>query len=71
MTYELSTEEKVSIVNQHLRNISFKKYNLDLSLVEEQALSTPSQERLNEINSDIEEVAAQTAVLLLELESLA
>ena len=71
MTYELSTEEKVSIVNQHLRNISFKKYNLDLSLVEEQALSTPSQERLNEINSDIAEVAAQTAVLLLELESLA
>jgi hypothetical protein len=71
MTYELSTEEKVSIVNQHLRNISFKKYNLDLSLAEEQALSTPSQERINEINSDIAEVAAQTAVLLLELESLA
>ena len=70
MTYELSTEEKVSIVNQHLRNISFKKYNLDLSLVEEQALSAPNQERIAVINSDMAEVVAQTAALLLELESL-
>jgi uncharacterized lipoprotein YajG len=70
MTYELSTDEKVSIVNQHLRNISFKKYNLDLSLVEEQALSAPNQERIAVINSDMAEVVAQTAALLLELESL-
>jgi hypothetical protein len=70
MTYELSMDEKVSIVNQHLRNISFKKYNLDLSLVEEQALSAPNQERIAVINSDMAEVVAQTAALLLELESL-
>ena len=70
MTYELSMDEKVSIVNQHLRNISFKKYNLDLSLVEEQALSAPNQERIDAINSDMAEVVAQTAALLLELESL-
>jgi uncharacterized lipoprotein YajG len=70
MTYELNTEEKVSIVNQHLRNISFKKYNLDLSLVEEQALSAPNEERIAVINSDMAEVVAQIAALLLELESL-
>ena len=71
MTYELNTEEKSAIISQHLRNLAFKKYNLDLSLVEEQALSAPNADVLAKINSDISEVVAQRAALLAELESLA
>jgi hypothetical protein len=71
MTYELSVEEKTAIISQHLRNLGFKKYNLDLSLVEEQALSEPNTEALAKINSDISEVVAQTTALLTELEALA
>ncbi len=71
MTYELDVEEKSAIISQHLRNLGFKKYNLDLSLVEEQALSEPNADVLAKINSDISEVVAQRAALLAELESLA
>ena len=70
MTYELNVEEKSAIIGQHLRNLGFKKYNLDLSLVEEQALSAPNSDVLAKINSDISEVVAQRAALLAELESL-
>jgi hypothetical protein len=71
MTYELNVEEKTAIIDQHLRNLGFKKYNLDLSLIEEQALSEPNSEVVAKINSDISEVVAQRAALLTELEALA
>lgn len=71
MTYELQVEEKVSLINQHLRNLGFKKYNLDLSLLEEQALATPDADRLTQLNNEIDQVVAQRAALLTELESLA
>lgn len=70
MTYELSAEEKESIINQHLKNLEFKRYNLDLSLMEEQTLSSPSTERLAEINSAISEVVAQKDILMTQLEGL-
>jgi|LakMenEpi03Aug12_release.lakeMendotaPanAssembly.Ray.scaffolds.fasta_scaffold5040671_1 hypothetical protein len=71
MTYELTAEEKISIIDQHLRNLEYKKYNLDLSLIEEQSLSAPSTARLAEINAALDQVLAQKGALTLELESLA
>ena len=71
MTYELNTEEKTSIINQHLKNLEYKKYNLNLSLMEENSLSTPNTIRVAEINADLDKVNAQKGVLLLELEALA
>jgi hypothetical protein len=70
MEYELNVEEKSVIISQHLRNLGFKKYNLDLSLLEEQSLSAPNADVLEKINTDISEVVAQIAVLLTELERL-
>lgn len=71
MTYELNVEEKTSIINQHLKNLEYRKYNLDLSLMEENSLSTPNTIRVAEINADLDKVNAQKGVLLLELEALA
>lgn len=71
MVYELTNEEKIGIVEQHLKNISFSEYNLDLSLVAEEALPNPSTSTLDSINSQKDDLQAQKDALLAELNSLA
>lgn len=71
MVYELTTEEKTGIIEQHLKNIAFSEYNLDLSLTAEQALQNPSSSTILSINSQKDDLQAQKDALLAELESLA
>lgn len=60
MTYELSNEDKVSIIDQHLRNLEYSKYNLEISILEENAATTPdpsviagNQSKISEIENKI------------------
>lgn len=70
MVYELTNEEKKGIVEQHLKNLAFSEYNLDLSLISEQALQNPSSSNLLSLNSQKDDIQAQKDSLLLELDSL-
>ena len=70
MTYELTTQEKTDILNQHLRNLELSIYNLSLSILEEEAKSTPEAETLSAYNSDLSDLNAKKEVLLDELASL-
>jgi hypothetical protein len=70
MTYELTTQEKTDILNQHLRNLELSIYNLSLSILEEEAKSTPEAETLSSYNSDLSDLNAKKEVLLDELASL-
>jgi hypothetical protein len=71
MVYELTNEEKKGIVEQHLKNIAFSEYNLDLSLTAEEALQNPSSANLLSLNSQKDDLQAQKDALLAELNSLA
>lgn len=70
MVYELTNEEKRGIVEQHLKNLAFSEYNLDLSLTAEQALQNPSNSNLLSLNSQKDDLEAQKSALLAELNSL-
>lgn len=70
MVYELTNEEKRGIVEQHLKNIAFSEYNLDLSLTAEEALQSPSSANLISLNSQKDDLQAQKDALLAELDSL-
>ena len=70
MVYELTNEEKQRIVEQHLKNIAFSEYNLMLSLTAEEALENPSSANLLSLNSQKDDLEAQKAALLSELNSL-
>lgn len=70
MTYELTNEEKISIVNQHLKNLEYSAFNLSLSVIEEQAATNPNAESISSLNSQIAEINAKKVVLLAELEEL-
>jgi hypothetical protein len=71
MTYELTAAERTEIVHQHLKNIQYRKYNVELSLIEENALTTPNSSRIDELNADLALINTQEAALITELESLA
>ena len=71
MTYELSQEEKQSLIFQHLKNLEYKKYGLELSLIEEESCITPNTLRVADINAQLADVIAQQGALTAELESLA
>jgi hypothetical protein len=67
----LTNEEKAGIINQHKRNIVFNKYNVELSLMEENALTTPNAETLASLTAQVAELDRKLAALDEELEALA
>ena len=65
MTYILTNEEKAGIIEQHLKNLEYSKYNLEVSLIEESASPTSAsaatslEEQISEINLKISALKAE------------
>jgi hypothetical protein len=70
MTYALTNEEKIAIITGQTRQIVYSKYTLEVQLLVENAVATPNETRISEINSEIARCEAQIAVLANEIESL-
>ncbi len=71
MVYELSNEEKISIIEQHLKNLEYNRYNLAVSMIELNAGTNPKSESIEELQSDIDSIVSQQTALAAELASLA
>lgn len=65
--YVLTNEEKNNIIITHLRTLAFQKYNLEVSIMEEEATSDPSEDNLNAYNAQI--TAINSKIAKLEAES--
>ncbi len=70
MTIELTVEEKTNVINSHLKNAAFSLYNFELSLLEENAKTSPNEDTIKNINNQIEQSKAQVSALEAELASL-
>jgi len=70
MSAILTNEEKAAIVTQHMKNIEYSIYNLEVSVIEEEAVQSPDSEKISALNSDITELSAKKAALTTELASL-
>jgi len=68
--YELTNEEKNNIIITHLRTLAFQKYNLEVSILEEQALEEPNQETINALNAQVQVVQSKISRLETESDSL-
>lgn len=66
----LSKEDKLAIINSHKKNIEFNKYNIEISVIEENAISSPNQETIDALNDQIEEYNKKLAALDAEIASL-
>ncbi len=70
MTVELTDNEKLSMINQHIKTCVSNRYNLQLSLIAEQAVETPNQDTINSINSQLDRENARQAALEAEASTL-
>jgi hypothetical protein len=67
---ELSNEEKVAIVTQHIKSIASNIYNLQVSLIAENAVTPVRQESLDSLNAQMAVENNKLAALESELSSL-
>jgi prefoldin subunit 5 len=70
MTIELNNEEKIGIVNQHIKNLAYNKYNLQMTIAELEAVATPSQIDIDDITAQIATVDLKISALNAELATL-
>jgi hypothetical protein len=70
MTYELTNEEKIEIVTQHIKNLNLSLYNLQISLKEEEALDNPNENIVSSLNQQINDTVSKKVVITTELNSL-
>lgn len=70
MAYELNKEEKISIINQHLKNLEYSKYNLKISLLEMGSGSATNPGNIKDIEMQIESINDKQKVLNEEINLL-
>jgi septal ring factor EnvC (AmiA/AmiB activator) len=70
MSIDLTNEEKLSIVSQHIKNVEHSLYNLNLSLIEENAVSSPDATKISSLNDQLADLNAQKTALQSELSKL-
>jgi hypothetical protein len=70
MTMELTNEEKINIINSHIKNIAYNKYNSELELIEENAKPNPDEKTVITITEQISQFNVQVEALNAELAKL-
>jgi hypothetical protein len=70
MSTTLTNEEKIAIVSQHLKNVEYSLYNLALSLIEENSVSSTDADKISSLNSQIADFNLQKTALTTELSTL-
>jgi hypothetical protein len=66
----LSVEEKQSLIGQHQRSMELNKYNLELALIQENALTTPNASTVSSLEDQISDCDKKLAALAAELSQL-
>jgi hypothetical protein len=66
----LTNEEKLSIVNQHIKSVDYNIYGQELDLIQANAVATPDAGQISALNARITESKAKRAALVTEKNSL-
>jgi hypothetical protein len=70
MTIELTNEEKLGLVAQHIKSVDYSIYGLQLDLLEVQAVPNADASQVSNINSRITLLNTKRAALVEEKDSL-
>ena len=70
MTSILTNEEKTTIVTQHIKNVEYSIYNLELSVIEENSVSSPDAAKISSLSDQVNQLVAQKTALTAELTTL-
>lgn len=70
MSTLLTNEEKLNIVNQHIKSIEYAIYGCELDLIEANAGSSADADQISAINARLSEANVKKAALVAEKDSL-
>ena len=70
MTTILTNEEKLNIVNQHIKSVEYNIYGHELDLIQANAVASPDAGQITAINDRITQSNAIKAALVIEKNSL-
>lgn len=70
MTIVLTNEEKAAVVTQHIKNVEYSIYNLELSVIEENSVASPDASKISSLNEQLVDLASQKTALTAELSLL-
>jgi hypothetical protein len=70
MTYSLTPDEKITILNQHLRSLAFSKYNYEVSLSEEMAAESADQATVDSLTLEIADINRKIDSLVNQVNQL-
>jgi hypothetical protein len=62
----LSNEEKLTIVNSKIKNLSYNKFSVEVDKISESAKASPDSDTVSRLNSLISETDRQIAALTTE-----
>ena len=66
----LTNEEKLNIVNQHIKSVEYSIYGHELDLIQANAVASPDAGQITAIHARITESNAVKAALVLEKNSI-
>ena len=67
MSTELTIDEKIQIINNHIKNLKTNKYNLEVSLIEENALELVSDVTVSSLTTEISNTISRIQALEAEI----
>jgi len=70
MSIELTNDEKLQIVNQHIKSVDYTIYGLQLDLIEAEATGTAEASHISSINGRITVANLKRDALVEERDSL-
>ena len=70
MTTILTNEEKINVVNQHIKSVEYNIYGHQLDLIQANAVASPDAGQITAINARIAEANAVKTALVTEKNSL-
>jgi hypothetical protein len=70
MPLEITNEEKIDVINTRIKNLKIGRYNLEVSLIEENSLDEPSEATSSLLTQEIANTNKRIEALELELTKL-
>jgi predicted nucleic acid-binding Zn-ribbon protein len=67
MTINLTKDEKAQIINNHIKSLSYTKYNLEIDILQENAKSAPVASSIAAFQDQVEDIQGQISALNTEL----
>jgi hypothetical protein len=67
MTINLTKDEKAQIINNHIKSLSYTKYNLETDILQENAKFAPVASSIAAFQDQIEDIQGQISALNTEL----